>query len=94
MIIEWQTGAYTQYRNYYGLGAVLNWLSSLPIGRFLSLRTITSQHRNPVILISQNKNVEGVTGQDRDLKILTAQDKDIKPTTSQNKRVNPLTTGG
>ena len=27
MIIEWQTGAYTQYRNYYGIEAILNWSS-------------------------------------------------------------------
>lgn len=49
MIIEWQTGAYTQYRNYYGIGAILNWSTGpAPIRKIIELtvslysRTLTA----------------------------------------------------
>jgi len=50
VIIEWQTGAYTQYRNYYGVEAILNWASypSPPVRKIIELtlslypRTLTA----------------------------------------------------
>ena len=37
MIIEWQAGAYTQYRNYYGMETILNWSSLGFLARIIEL---------------------------------------------------------